>query len=483
MRREADQRQTAWRPAWLAIGLTWLVTAALVVWGAVELRGQIRQQITARDGVQLQAMARVVRTAAAEDDMALPDDPLLVLLRMDRVEGMVAARLFDGDGEFVAALPASVREGSVPEGNWEALRSLKPVSRYHPGFVLSEILWVTNTMEWLARSEPVPAMEVWVPLQRRDDDAFDAVAWFLLDGQGVAGEFALLDRRLARHAGWIVAAAWAVTGGVLGWAFRRLARANALLARRTDDLQRANQELSQSARVTALGAVAAHLMHGLKSPVSGLQTFVAAQAQAQSGVAGDEAWLDALAATRRMQSMIRQVVRVLGDHDSGLAYEVPLGEAVDEVLRRARPMADARGVRLVREGDPPGGLDNRTAGLLILVLSNLVENAVEATPAGREVRLRLGRKVGWVCEVVDEGAGLAPEARQRLFQPQSSRKEGGSGVGLAITRQLALALGGSVQLMSTGPAGTVFRVEIPPGRDEASPETDASRPVGHHGSM
>ncbi|MBX3745319.1 MAG: HAMP domain-containing histidine kinase [Verrucomicrobiae bacterium] len=481
MRRETDQRQTAWRPAWLAIGLTWLVTAVLVVWGAVELRGQIRQQITERDGVLLQAMARVVRAAAAEDDMALPDDPLLVLLRMDRLEGVLAARLYDGEGDFVASLPASVREGGVSEADWEALRRLDPVSRFHSGFLLADILWVTNTVEWLARSEPIPAMEVWVPLQRREDNGFDAAAWFLLDGRGVAREFALLDRRLARQAGWIVAGAWAVTGGALGWAFRRLARANALLARRTEDLQQANLELSQSARVSALGAVAAHLMHGLKSPVSGLQTFVAAQAQAQSGVAGDEAWMDALAATRRMQSLIRQVVRVLADHQLGLAYEVSLGEVAEEVVRRSRPMADARGVRLVREGDPPGGLDNRTAGLLILLLSNLVENAVEATPSGREVRIRLGGDGGWSCEVMDEGGGLAAEARQRLFQPQSSRKEGGSGVGLAITRQLALALGGTVRLVSTGPGGTVFRVEIPAARSEASVAKDTSHPVRHHG--
>src|SRR5690606_17683623 len=86
---------------------------------------------------------------------------------------------------------------------------------------------------------------------------------------------------------------------------------------------------------------------------------------------------------------------------------------------------------------------------------------IEATPPGGAVTLRLFAGEGVACEVADEGPGLTPAVRARLFQPQRSTKEGGSGLGLAISHQLALALGGSIRLVSSGPAGTVFRVEIP----------------------
>jgi signal transduction histidine kinase len=276
----------------------------------------------------------------------------------------------------------------------------------------------------------------------------------------VAREFARLDGRLLWQAGLVLVGALAITGSALGWAFRRLDLSNRLLARRTEDLQRANQELARSARIASLGAVTAHLIHGLKNPVTGLQSFVASRPDA--GAADDEAWRDALAATRRMQGLIDHVVGVLREHESDLAYEVSLREVGEAVLGRVHAFAQARNVRLALEGNPSVTVDNRTSGLLALLLTNLMENGIEATPGGRQVTLRLGTDGDrYYAEVADEGTGLAPEVRGRLFQPQRSTKEGGSGLGLAITRQLALALGGEVRLLSTAADGTVFRAELP----------------------
>jgi signal transduction histidine kinase len=446
------------RVAWFALGLTWLVTVVLVVWGARALRAQVRAQMIGRDAVMLQAMAQAVR-AADVDDLFGPDDPLWVLLRMEHLEGVLAARLFDAEGRFIASLPSSVRVGEVPEDAWKPLRGLQPVSRYHPAFDLSEILLEGMQGDLTAPEEKIAAVEVLVPFQRRSDRQIDAIAWFFIDGRGIAEEFARLDRNLTLRAAVVLGAALGLTGLPLGLAFRRLARTNRLLARRTDDLQRANLELSQSARVAALGAVTAHLMHGLKNPVSGLHSFVASRAEL--GAPGEEAWVEALSATRRMQGLIQQVVRVLHDQGAELEYEMDLREVAEAVLKRARAQADEAGVRLVLTSDGSSTMiDNRAGSLLTLLLSNLVENGIEATPPGGAVHLRLSAREGAACEVADGGPGLAPAVRARLFQPQRSTKEGGSGLGLAISHQLALALGGSIRLVASGPGGTVFRVEV-----------------------
>ncbi len=443
---------------WLAIGLTWLVMIGLVLCGAMALRDQFRRRIVAREGVLLQATAAAVRKAEAGNPL-LEDDPLYVLLNMDDHSGVMAARLFTPEGELVAWVPTAVSEDVIPPGVLERVLAREPVTRFHSEFDLSDVLLATNLIEWELLSDPLPVLEVFVPLERLSDKSVDGVAWFLLHADGIAAEFARFERHLWLQAGLFLLAGFGITGAALGWAFRRLSSANRLLARRTDDLQRANAELAQSARVAALGAVTAHLMHGLKSPVSGLHSFV--KARAESETSGEEAWSEALAATHRMQSLIQQVVRVLNDQDPELSYQVTLAEVGQAVVRRARPLADSREVDLVVEGDPAGFIDNRTASLLTLLLSNLVENGIEATSAGGTVRLRFRSDDTLVCEVIDDGPGLPPEVRRRLFQAQRSTKEGGSGLGLAISRQLAQAIGGSVSLAATGPDGTTFRVELP----------------------
>ena len=272
--------------------------------------------------------------------------------------------------------------------------------------------------------------------------------------------------------------AFAVSGLAVVWAFRRLRRAHAMLARSTSDLVRANQELSRTARTAALGAVTAHLMHSLKSPVTGLQSFV--QSRADGRGPDGAVWDEALAATRRMQHLIQQVMGVVRDHGSGLDYEVPLRELGEAVVERARPAAEAAGVRLELVGEPVCLLDNRSAGLLGLGLSNLVENAIQATATGGVVTVRLEQGDPVVCEVTDQGGGVPEGVRERLFEPQSSTKAGGSGLGLAITRQLAQALGGSIRLASTGPQGSVFRMEIPNAGTSEVPATHQPDHGIHH---
>lgn len=443
-----------------AIGLTWLVITLVVVWWAARLRGAVRAQIVDRGGEILGAVARAqVDSGDAVD--AFDADPFIRFVSFPSREGILAARLFDAEGHFTASIPHSVREDAIPAEAWDALRRLEPVSRFRPAVPLRDVFLSTNAMEVSAMADALPLMEVFVPLPEADGRTLGAVAGFVLDGEGVAREFARFDAELMRQAVVVLVLALGVTGAALTWAFRRLAWVNRLLARRTGDLQRANRELSQSARVAALGAVTAHLLHGLKSPVSGLHSFVASRAEGGDPGPESDAWGDALVAARRMQGLVQQVVRVLQDQQAELRYEVTLREIAEAVVQRTAPLARRREVRLELAGDPPAPVDNRAASLLILALANLVENAIEATPAGGRVGVTLSGEDPLAAEVADDGPGLPAAVREHLFEPQRSTKEGGSGIGLAITRQLVLALGGSIGVVRSGEPGTVFRVELP----------------------
>jgi C4-dicarboxylate-specific signal transduction histidine kinase len=107
-------------------------------------------------------------------------------------------------------------------------------------------------------------------------------------------------------------------------------------------------------------------------------------------------------------------------------------------------------------------LSNHEADLVLLILENLIQNALDATPAGKAVRFAVcaeGDRL--VMEVADEGPGLPPEMQARLFTPCASSKKGGSGIGLAISQQLANHLGAGLSLKHSSSKGCAFQLVLP----------------------
>jgi two-component system, OmpR family, sensor histidine kinase BaeS len=159
---------------------------------------------------------------------------------------------------------------------------------------------------------------------------------------------------------------------------------------------------------------------------------------------------------------------------------VAIGDVIDAALESVRPLAEAKGVRLLRtmrdeerpwdpqlsvRGDQPS---------LTRALTNLLDNAVAAT-AGGEVRVELqhtSAKTGLAgqttsdatvtLDVVNSPAHIPPEVRDRLFErAATSRQGGGSGLGLAIARAAVLAHGGRLHFVELGPPAVRLRIELP----------------------
>jgi two-component system phosphate regulon sensor histidine kinase PhoR len=99
---------------------------------------------------------------------------------------------------------------------------------------------------------------------------------------------------------------------------------------------------------------------------------------------------------------------------------------------------------------------------VLQIISNLLSNAFRWTPEGGRIELALDRRNGDVrVTVADTGPGITPEERERIFRPFWSRDGGGTGLGLTIARELALALGGRIDLESRPGAGTRFELVLP----------------------
>jgi len=127
------------------------------------------------------------------------------------------------------------------------------------------------------------------------------------------------------------------------------------------------------------------------------------------------------------------------------------------------PQADGRGVALSLEDGANGHDLVRDVGAVLQILTNLLLNAISFTPAGKGVTLSLrddGASV--VFSVRDEGPGIDAERAATLFRAASSTREGGAGLGLRHSAELAASHGGSLELASRGP-GAVFELTWPVG--------------------
>jgi signal transduction histidine kinase len=99
---------------------------------------------------------------------------------------------------------------------------------------------------------------------------------------------------------------------------------------------------------------------------------------------------------------------------------------------------------------------------VLQIISNLLSNAFRWTPDGGRIDVALGAANGSVTvDVQDSGPGIAPTERDRIFRPFFSHDAQGTGLGLPIARELALALGGRIELDSRVGQGSRFRLVLP----------------------
>ena len=173
---------------------------------------------------------------------------------------------------------------------------------------------------------------------------------------------------------------------------------------------------------------------------------------------------------------------------------VELGPLLAEVMGTIEPLAAKRGNRLHLDAQAPGRIETDVTRLRQM-LFNLLGNAAKFTEQG-DIHLRVHRRVeagrGWLLfEIEDTGIGIPPDQQAALFQPfaqadaSTTRKYGGTGLGLSLSRHFARLLGGDIHMRSTPGAGTTFTlrlpadaaVHVPPATAATPPEAPAQAPA------
>lgn len=225
-----------------------------------------------------------------------------------------------------------------------------------------------------------------------------------------------------------------------------------------------------SAMLAARRRFLADAAHQIRTPLAVLSTQ--AEFGARQGDPGEmrrifESLLATIRSTRRMADQMLALSRA--EPANGLIQEqsaVDLTDIAREVALELVPVALKKRVELAFEAPGPAPMTGNGAMLRELV-ANIVDNAIRYSPPDSQVVVATGVSDGRVVLAVsDEGAGIPPEEREKVFQ-RFYRILGhggpdGSGLGLAIVREIALAHGGEVRLAeAAGGRGLLVEVEFP----------------------
>jgi signal transduction histidine kinase len=259
---------------------------------------------------------------------------------------------------------------------------------------------------------------------------------------------------------------FAVLGFLLGRLFEsrgRERRNAALLQAQSEAIHAARARLVQSEKLAALGQLATAIAHEVRNPLGVIRS--AAQGVSETLGAEDDD------GKRSCSFILAEIDRLNNVISSLLAFARPLrlaprqvavGELFDSALLLARDDLASKGLRVsrVEAADVPS--IRADPDLFRQVLLGLLANAADVTARGGEVFLE-ARRVDGVVElaVSDTGPGVAAELRSRVFEPFFTTRDRGTGLGLAVARQIVEAHGGRIDVGDRPGGGARFAIRVP----------------------
>jgi signal transduction histidine kinase len=236
------------------------------------------------------------------------------------------------------------------------------------------------------------------------------------------------------------------------------------LCRLIDEKVRLERELAERERLALLGQMAATISHNLKNPLGSIKTILQVQMEnpeLPESLRGEtQIVLDEIG---RLSAKLNQLLQFSRPALLGGSVEASCDATavIEDVARVLRHEAERRGVAMKLNLCANGARASAPADAVSDIVSNLVVNAIEATPRGGCVSIAATAKnASCILTIEDSGAGISPEARDKLLQPFFTTKTQGTGLGLAIVARRVSEFGGEIKWESPASQGRGTRFDV-----------------------
>jgi signal transduction histidine kinase len=451
-------------------GITDLNPPVEIVQQAIECFPDQADGFFARKGELYHVSVTPVYVQSSSQDKAL----ITVLVAGIQVDAVVASRLKDETGSEFLFLPT----GSGPAVSTLNPRATAAVDRAiasaRPGDLVSD-----GVSEYAWKSTPLPDISGKpvgeLRILRRFDDARHQIAglytriillWLVAVTVGFGLTYLLARRivepvlQLDRAAAEVARQNYEIEVEVKSEdEMGRLARTfNNMCA----SIRQAREDLIRQERISTIGRLSGSIVHDLRNPLAAIY------GGAEMLVDGDlpPSHVKRLAgniyrASRRIQELLQDLLNV-SRGKSGAAEVCRLREVASAACDSLATMASSQNVA-IELAIPPEIEVPMERSRMERAFVNLIANALDAMPDGGTVRISAELDDGAVVvHVEDNGPGVPPEIRPRLFQPfVSSGKRNGLGLGLALSRQTVLEHGGDMWVESASGHGARFSFRLP----------------------
>jgi signal transduction histidine kinase len=226
---------------------------------------------------------------------------------------------------------------------------------------------------------------------------------------------------------------------------------------------RLERRLAERERLATLGQMAATVAHEIKNPLSAIKSI--AQVMGEDETLSHEYARDLSLIVGETDRLGQSLTQLLSFARQETPSELPsrAEQLINSIVRLFRVSAEKQGVTLNTKMETDAELDGAAVSAVRVALSNLLLNALQATPAGGAVAVsqRVENNV-LVIMVQDSGPGVSEDLRKRIWEPFFTTKQRGTGLGLAIVRKRMQEAGGTAKLVSpSNGAGARFELRVP----------------------
>ena len=234
-------------------------------------------------------------------------------------------------------------------------------------------------------------------------------------------------------------------------------------SRLAEENVRLERKLTERERLAILGQMAATVAHEIKNPLSAIKSIAQVMGEDQS--LSHEYSRDLSLIVGETDRLGRSVTQLLSFARKELPSELPARseQLIQSVVRLFQVSAEKDGIQLTTKIAKDEELEGSAVSALRVALSNLLLNALQATPPGGEVIVTQATEGGELIVLVEDGgSGIPDDLRQRVWEPFFTTKQRGTGLGLAIVRKRMQEAGGSARLAVRGNgSGARFELRVP----------------------
>jgi two-component system, NtrC family, sensor kinase len=230
---------------------------------------------------------------------------------------------------------------------------------------------------------------------------------------------------------------------------------------RTQQLEESQAQVLHQEKMAAFGLLAAGIAHEVGNPLTSISNLVQMLEFRNTEPYTQEKLALVTGQLARIQLILRELI-TFSRPASDQSGKVNITEVVEEALGIAKYYKGGKSRNITSNIDRDLPLLHGVRDQLVQVVFNLVLNAIDATGKGGTIAVSVCRQGEQILlKVKDDGHGIDPSHRERLFRPYFTTKKHGTGLGLFVIRRILEAHQGSIDVESNPGSGTCFTVTLP----------------------